>query len=86
METCECQLALFAENDRCGPHSLGKSVEWKQTNDTRLVERAECPHSLGKSVEWKHQVGKPFDLHFVGPHSLGKSVEWKLFEYDLYGG
>jgi len=39
-----------------GPHSLGKSIEWKlfaALND-QSIHGLLSPHSLGKSIEWKH--------------------------------
>jgi len=65
--------------NRRGPHSLGKSVEWKLVEYPRHDARFMCPHSLGKSVEWK-PFGKVLTClrALQCPHSLGKSVEWKL--------
>ncbi len=62
-----------------GPHSLGKSVEWKRALYKVLsAEDFRGPHSLGKSVEWKPLDSVPELVVWSGPHSLGKSVEWKL--------
>jgi len=41
------------EFNRRGPHSLGKSVEWKLECILAYDPVFTCPHSLGKSVEWK---------------------------------
>ena len=40
-----------------GPHSLGKSIEWKQILRYEDPDRVFGPHSLGKSIEWKRSQG-----------------------------
>ncbi len=52
------------------PHSLGKSVEWKQFLLLLAAKTAqtEGPHSLGKSVEWKQWstgISVRISSHFV---------------------
>ncbi len=39
--------------ENIGPHSLGKSVEWKLDGSSMPDDLKQRPHSLGKSVEWK---------------------------------
>ena len=53
METTHV-LGRVAVAHVAGPHSLGKSIEWKlEDADRRLQRERSSPHSLGKSIEWK---------------------------------
>ena len=73
METYEAQIAgLAARSASFGPHSLGKSIEWKlEALLDRKLEAAFSPHSLGKSIEWK-----PFRVCFIQRFGIDVPTRW----------